>query len=104
MRKLTNFMTSAEKCRSECKQLLGEKSTLAFLLVEKTKKEQIDGLLTHELNIFDAKNAIQSINDLLTNEYKIFEAQKALPKNNQRANRDRELIAFHGKKCIYFKA
>ena len=104
MRNLANFMTNAEKCRSECKQLLVEKSTRAFLLVEKKKKEQIDGLLTHELNIFDAKNAIQSIYDLLTNEYKIFAAQKALQQNNQRANRDRELLAFYGKKCIYFKA
>jgi hypothetical protein len=66
MRNLANFMTNAEKCRSECKQLLVEKSTRAFLLVEKKKREQIDGLLTHELNIFDAKNAMQSINDLLT--------------------------------------
>ena len=104
MRNLANFMTNAEKCRSECKQLLVEKSTRAFLLVEKKKKEQIDGLLTHELNIFDAKNAIKSIDDLLTNEYKIFAAQNALQQENQQANRDREQIAFHGKKCIYVKA
>jgi hypothetical protein len=104
MRNLANFMTNAAKCRSECKQLLVEKSTRAFLLVEKKKKEEIDDLLTHELNIFDAKNAMQSINDLLTNEYKICAAQKALQQNNQQANRDREQIAFHGKKCIYFKA
>jgi hypothetical protein len=32
MRNLANFMTNAEKCRSECKQLLVEKSTRAFLL------------------------------------------------------------------------
>jgi hypothetical protein len=50
-------MTNAEKCHSECKQLLGGKSMRIFLLVDKTKKEEIDGLLTHELNIFDAKKA-----------------------------------------------
>lgn len=119
MRNLTNFMTNAEKCRSKCKHFLDEKSTRTFLLVEKTKKEEIDGLLTHELNIFDDKKALQCINDLLTNEYKILEAQKALQSINQtesklgqyahkqnkrKANRDREQTARKGKKCIYMKA
>ena len=88
MRNLANFMTNAEKCRSECKQLLVEKSTRAFLLVEKKKKEEIDGLLTQELNIFDAKKALQSIAD---------------KQNYRQTNRDQEQTAFYGKKCIYFK-
>jgi hypothetical protein len=88
MRNLANFMTNAEKCRSECKQLLVEKSTRAFLLVEKKKKEEIDGLLTQELNIFDAKKALQSIAD---------------KQNYRQTSRDQEQTAFYGKKCIYFK-
>ena len=120
MRNLTNFMTNAEKCRSECKQLLGEKSTGTFLLVEKTKKEQIDNLLTHELNVFYARKALQFINCLLINEFKIIDAKNTLisskqttesmvgqyedNQNYRQTNREQEHTAFYGKKCIYFKA
>lgn len=92
-------MTNAEKCRSECKQLLDEKSTRTFLLVDKTKKEEIDGLLTHVLNIFDAKKAVQSIKQIES-----MVGQYTDKQNYRQTHRDQEQTAFNGKKCIYFKA
>lgn len=99
MRNLTNVMTNTEKCRSECKQLLDEKSTRIFVLVDKTKKEEIDGLLTHELNIFEANKALQSIKQIES-----MVGQYTDKPNYRQTNRDQEQHAFHGTKCIYFKA
>jgi hypothetical protein len=71
----------------------------AFLLVEKKKKEEIDGLLTKELNIFDVKKALQSIKQTES-----MVGQYADKQNYRQTNRDQEQIAFLGKKYIYFKA